>query len=142
MLFRNINKGDILSNREICNEARCANMGGMRYSTTTRSLILSMKEDGIYKNKMGANGIWYYVGMGQKGDQYFDWRQNSRLRDFLMNKENTDVIEVHLFKKEKAGYIYLDEVVKDSSIKSPYFDYQIDVNGNRRRVCIFPIRTM
>lgn len=101
MLFRNINKGDILSNRDICNEAMCANMGGIRYSKATKSLILFIKGDDIYKDEMDANGVWNYVGMGQKGDQDFEWRQNRRLRDFLMNKKILTLLKYTYLRRKK-----------------------------------------
>lgn len=61
--------GQILKNSDIVDTFKCGNMGGMRRSKTTNTLVLiSDYTKGIYHDKW-IGGILHYTGMDKNGDQ-------------------------------------------------------------------------
>ncbi len=129
-----IELGKIYSNKEICAIFGCGNMGGMRKVNATNSLILiTDPSKGIYEDRWDDDTL-YYTGMGKRGDQKIDSNQNKTLKN---SKENNTA--VHLFEVErKTEYIYRGLV---ELIKEPYCEDQEDVDGNMRRVWVFPLKT-
>lgn len=125
--------GDELTNKELRVLFQCGNMGGMRRSKKTGSLVIvSDHTKGLYRDEW-KNGILYYTGMGKKGDQVLEGNQNRTLYD-----SNTNGVEVHLFEVlEKAIYTYRG-VVK--LVEKPYQASQLDVEGCMRSVWIFPVK--
>ena len=125
--------GQILKNSEIVEIFKCGNMGGMRRSKTTNTLVIvSDYTKGIYHDKW-IGGVLHYTGMGKSGDQDIHWAQNATLAESDFNG-----IDVHLFEVIDAGeYIYCGRI---ELVSKPYVDRQLGEDGNDRKVWMFPIR--
>ena len=123
------------SNVDIMLLFKCSGQGGMRRSKETRTLVLVKDKASIYEDTW-QNGICYYTGMGQEGDQHFYERQNKT----LFNLPFIDV-EAYLFESYKIGnkntYKFCGKVVL---AEKPYYDRQADICHHDRQVCIFPLR--
>ena len=111
---------------------KCGNMGGMRRSKQTGTLvIISDDTKGLYRD-VWKNGVLHYTGMGKIGDQVLEGNQNGTL--FY---SDTNGVEVHLFEViTRAVYTYRG-VVK--LVDEPYKSRQPDDNGNMRDVWMFPV---
>lgn len=127
-----INIGEEVSNEEMRKLFKCGNMGGMRRSKQTGTLvIISDDTKGLYRD-VWKNGVLHYTGMGKIGDQVLEGNQNGTL--FF---SDTNDVEVHLFEVlKKAVYTYRG-VVK--LVDEPYKSKQPDDNGNMRDVWMFPV---
>ena len=127
-----INIGEELTNEEMRSLFRCGNMGGMRRSKKTGTLvIISDDTKGLYRD-VWKNGVLHYTGMGKIGDQLLEGNQNGPLY-----YSDTNGVEVHLFEVlQKAVYTYRG-VVK--LVDNPYKSTQPDDNGNMREVWMFPV---
>ncbi len=125
--------GDELTNDAMRRIFKCGNMGGMRRSKETGTLvIISDDTKGLYKDKW-IDGVLHYTGMGKIGDQVLEGNQNGTL--FY---SETNGVEVHLFEvMTKAVYTYRG-VVK--LVEKPYMTTQPDDNGNVRKVWMFPVK--
>lgn len=125
--------GETVTNHELYTEFKCANMGGMRRSKSTNTLvIISDHTKELYDDKWFGD-ILHYTGMGKIGDQDFDRSQNKTLANSHKNG-----VDLHLFEVFKPGkYIYqgIVELVSD-----PYEEMQKDDEGNPRIVLMFPVR--
>ncbi len=125
--------GQILKNKDIVDLFKCGNMGGMRRSKTTNTLVIvSDYTKGLYHDKW-IGGVLHYTGMGKSGDQDLHWAQNGTLADSDFNG-----VDVHLFEVMDAGeYVYCGRI---ELVDKPYEDRQPGEDGNDRRVWMFPIR--
>lgn len=125
--------GQILKNADVVETFKCGNMGGMRRSRTTNTLVIvSDYTKGIYHDKW-IGGVLHYTGMGKNGDQDINWSQNETLAECGRNG-----VDVHLFEVIDAGeYIYCGRI---ELVSSPYTEIQPGEDGNDRRVWMFPIR--
>lgn len=125
--------GQILKNSDIVDTFKCGNMGGMRRSKTTNTLVLiSDYTKGIYHDKW-IGGILHYTGMGKNGDQDINWAQNATLANYGRNG-----VDIHLFEVMDAGeYIYCGRI---ELVTKPYVDTQPGEDGQDRKVWMFPIR--
>lgn len=125
--------GQILKNADIVEIFKCGNMGGMRRSRTTNTLVIvSDYTKGIYHDKW-IGGVLHYTGMGKNGDQDINWAQNVTLAECRHNG-----VDVHLFEVIDAGeYIYCGRI---ELVRKPYTEIQPGEDGNDRRVWMFPIR--
>lgn len=125
--------GQELKNDDIVNIFGCANMGGMRRSLKTNTLvIISDYTNGLYHDKW-VGGVLHYTGMGKNGDQDINWAQNK----ILANYESYNV-EVHLFEVMDPGvYTYCGQV---ELVGKPYIDIQPGDDGRDRKVWMFPIK--
>lgn len=125
--------GAELSNTEMISLFQCGNMGGMRRSKKTGTLvIISDDTKGLYKD-VWKNGILHYTGMGKIGDQVLEGNQNKTLY-----YSDTNGVEVHLFEvMEKAVYTYRGVVVLADK---PYMSEQLDDNKQMRKVWMFPLK--
>ncbi len=125
--------GQILKNKDIVDLFKCGNMGGMRRSKTTNTLVIvSDYTKGIYHDKW-IGGVLHYTGMGKNGDQDLHWSQNGTLADSDFNG-----VDVHLFEVMDAGeYVYCGRI---KLVDKPYVDRQPGEDGINRRVWMFPIR--
>lgn len=125
--------GQILKNTDIVKIFKCGNMGGMRRSKATNTLVIvSDYTKGLYHDKW-IGGVLHYTGMGKSGDQDIKWAQNATLADCEHNG-----VAVHLFEVIDAGeYIYCGRV---ELVSEPYIEIQPDEDGNDRRVWMFPVR--
>lgn len=127
-----ISIGAEVSNDQMRRLFKCGNMGGMRRSTKTGTLvIISDETKGLYRD-VWKNGVLHYTGMGKIGNQVLQGNQNGTL--FY---SDTNGVEVHLFEVlKKAVYTYRG-VVK--LVDKPYKGKQPDEKGNMREVWIFPV---
>lgn len=125
--------GQILKNSDIVDTFKCGNMGGMRRSKTTNTLVLvSDYTKGIYHDKW-IGGILHYTGMGKSGDQDIRWAQNRTLAECGYNG-----VDVHLFEVMDAGeYVYCGRI---ELVSKPYIEIQPGDDGENRKVWMFPIR--
>ena len=125
--------GQSIKNHDIVEIFKCGNMGGMRRSKTTNTLVIvSDYTKGIYHDKW-IGGVLHYTGMGKTGDQDINWAQNATLAASGRND-----IDVHLFEVINAGeYIYCGRI---ELVDKPYIDIQPGEDGIDRKVWIFPIR--
>ena len=125
--------GSKLTNDEMRTIFKCGNMGGMRRSKSTGTLvIISDETKGLYLDRW-EDGVLHYTGMGKIGDQVLEGNQNRTLYE-----SNSNGIEVHLFEVlKRAEYTYRG-VVKLAA--SPYISRQKDDNQNLRNVWIFPVK--
>ena len=125
--------GAVVSNAVMAEAFKVGNMGGMRRSKTTGTLVLiSDSTKGLYKDKWNE-GILHYTGMGKIGDQAIDRTQNKTLAE---SKENG--VEVHLFEVNEPGKYTYSGVVELAG--KPYQETQPDDNGNSRKVWMFPLK--
>ncbi|WP_245808895.1 HNH endonuclease [Shouchella patagoniensis] len=121
-----------VSNEKISQLFKCSNQGGMRRSLKTNSLILISDKTKLYHDREEEK-IFYYTGMGKKGNQSLHFQQNKTLAE-----SQTNGVDIHLFvayKKRIYTYKGQYELVED-----PYQEEQKDEDGNVRQVWIFPLR--
>lgn len=125
--------GQILRNTDIIETFKCGNMGGMRRSKTTNTLVIvSDYTKGIYYDKW-IGGVLHYTGMGKSGDQDLNWAQNATLSNCRNNG-----VDVHLFEVIDAReYIYCGKVELVDKI---YTEIQYGEDGKERKVWVFPVR--
>lgn len=126
--------GNVYSNSEIANTFKCSNMGGMRRSKDTNSLVLIAKHNNpLYDDQWTEEGILNYTGMGTENDQNIGFAQNKTLT--ISKKEG---IKVYLFESYKDNEYYYDGEVELAG--SPYQSEEPDINGVMRKVVKFPLR--
>ena len=125
--------GQILKNADIVDTFKCGNMGGMRRSKTTNTLVIvSDYTKGIYHDKW-IGGVLHYTGMGKNGDQDINWAQNATLAGCGRNG-----VDIHLFEVMDAGeYVYCGRI---ELVDKPYTETQPGEDGTPRKVWMFPIR--
>ncbi|HFK1515001.1 TPA: HNH endonuclease [Bacillus cereus] len=124
--------GKIYDNGEITKRFKCGNMGGMRRSKKTNTLVLfSDHTKGIYDDRWDKD-ILFYTGMGQEGHQTLNGNQNKTLYE-----SNENGVGVYLFEAFQPGeHIFMGQV---RLVEEPFQDTQEDTQGQKRRVWIFPI---
>jgi 5-methylcytosine-specific restriction protein A len=125
--------GQTVTNSDIMAAFKCGNMGGMRRSRETNTLVLiSDHTKGLYEDKW-FNDILHYTGMGKSGDQDLFFMQNRTLAE-----SGSNGVEVHLFEVlVSAQYIYLGVV---SLADEPYQEIQVGDDGAPRQVWMFPLK--
>ncbi|MCD8051796.1 MAG: HNH endonuclease [Clostridiales bacterium] len=125
--------GQTLKNSELVAIFKCGNMGEMRRSKATNTLVLvSDYTKGLYHDKW-IGGVLHYTGMGKTGDQDIHWAQNAIL---AACEENG--VDVHLFEVIDAGeYVYCGRI---ALADKPYVAIQPGEDGTNRKVWMFPIR--
>lgn len=123
----------VVSNRELVDEFQCGMSGGMRHSSKTNTLcLISDNSKSRYHDKWIDN-VLHYTGMGITGNQDLTYRQNKTLAE-----SKTNGVIVHLFEVLiPTQYIYRG-IVKLAS--APYQGIQKDMDGNPRKVWLFPIQ--
>ncbi|MDO5003444.1 MAG: HNH endonuclease [bacterium] len=128
--------GNIYSNSEIANTFKCSNMGGMRRSKETNSLVLIAKHNNpLYDDQWTDDGILNYTGMGTENDQSISYAQNKTLT--IAEREG---IKVYLFESYKDNEYYYDGEVKLAG--TPYQSEEADINGAIRKVIKFPLKRL
>lgn len=127
--------GQAITNDELRTIFVCGNMGGMRRSRTTNTLvIISDHTKGLYEDKWFGDTL-HYTGMGKKGDQDINASQNRTL-----NESNTNGVDVFLFEVfEGNRYIYRGQVQLS---EKPYQEKQKDEDGRLRNVWVFPVKVV
>ena len=84
----NLQIGQDISNADLVSIFKCGNMGGMRRSHATNTLVIvSDYTKGLYHDKW-IGGVLHYTGMGKNGDQDIHWAQNDTLAN--CNKNGVD----------------------------------------------------
>lgn len=129
----NIENGKSLTATELMYVFKCSSYGGMRRSKKTNSLVLiSYKYNKVYKDRIENNEI-LFTGMGLKGDQDINFRQNKTLAN-----SNSNNVQVYLFEvSEPNKYIFKGQVKLN---RAPFREKQFDKNGKLRNVWIFPLK--
>jgi 5-methylcytosine-specific restriction protein A len=127
-----LNKGDVINNEELTQIFKCSTQGGMRRSHKTNTLVLvSNHVKSIYSDRWFGKEL-HYTGMGSTGDQTLG-AQNKTLHE-----SNFNGVEVHLFEVfELREYTYQGIVIYNSK---GYQEKQTDVDGNERKVWMFPLK--
>ncbi|PFL68883.1 HNH endonuclease [Bacillus anthracis] len=127
--------GKIYDNSEIAKHFKCGNMGGMRRSKKTNTLVLfSDHTKGIYDDRWDKD-ILFYTGMGQEGHQTLDGNQNKTLYE-----SNENGVSIYLFEAFRPGeHIFMGQV---KLIEEPFQEIQEDTQGKDRKVWVFPIRLL
>lgn len=127
--------GQEYSNDEIVKIFKCGNMGGMRKSNTKNALVLISfhdKTDRLYEDYW-RDGVLYYTGTGQIGDQDLENPPNKTLAESQRNG-----ITVYLFEMfNEQKYRYRGIVELDGE---PFQEEEKDANGNKRKVWKFPLK--
>lgn len=125
--------GQTVSNADIVNTFGCGNMGGMRRSHATNTLVIvSDYTKGLYHDKW-IGGVLHYTGMGKTGDQDINWAQNATLAESDYNG-----VDVHLFEvMDPCEYIYCGRI---ELVEKPYMEIQPGEDGEDRKVWMFPVR--
>lgn len=128
--------GNVYSNSEIANTFKCSNMGGMRRSKETNSLVLIAKHNNpLYDDQWTDDGILNYTGMGTENDQSISFAQNKTLT--IAKQEG---IKVYLFESYKDNEYYYDGEVELAG--TPYQAEEADINGFIRKVIKFPLKRL
>ena len=128
-----INIGDHLTNNELCQLFKCGNMGGMRRSKKTGTLVIISDHTKNFYHDEWKDGVLHYTGMGKNGDQVLEGNQNGTLYH-----SDTNGVNVHLFEVlEKSVYTYKG-IVKLAA--QPYQAAQETFDGEMRSVWIFPVK--
>lgn len=127
-----LNKGDVINNEELTQIFKCSTQGGMRRSHKTNTLVLvSNHVKSIYSDRWYGKEL-HYTGMGSTGDQTLG-AQNKTLHE-----SNFNGVEVHLFEVfELREYTYQGIVIYNGK---GYQEKQTDVDGNERKVWMFPLK--
>ena len=127
--------GDIITNEDLVDIFKCGNMGGMRRSKTTNTLvIISDHTKGLYEDKWFGD-VLHYTGMGKNGDQSLTFAQNRTLAE-----SNENGVDVHLFEVfQEREYVYMGRV---KLVDEPYQEVQKGEDGVPRKVWIFPLKVV
>lgn len=129
----NLNYGENLTNEQMYQLFKCSNAGGMRRSKETNTLVLISDHTKTFYNDRWEEDELLYTGMGLSGNQSLDYMQNKTLFN-----SNENRVDVHLFEVNKPTvYTYIGKVILS---RKPFQEEQVDINGNRRKVWIFPLK--
>lgn len=132
MDIKKLKVGSIFTNKDIYVTFQCGNMGGMRRSRSTGTLVIISDHTKMYDDKWYGNEL-HYTGMGKIGDQVLEGNQNKTLAESDKNG-----VEVHLFEVFKATQYVYQGVFTLSGI--PYQTLQIGEDNHMRKVWIFPLK--
>ena len=125
--------GDIIDNNTLCKEFKVGNMGGMRRSKETNTLVLiNDSTKGLYTDTW-ENDILRCIGTGKIGDQVLDGKQNRTLYD-----SRTNGVGIHLFEVKNPGEYEYSGMVELAD--EPYQAKQKGDDGAPRKVWFFPLR--
>lgn len=120
------------TNADLSAVFQCGNMGGMRRSLKTNSLVLISKHGSCYQDNW-KDGVLHYTGMGKVGNQSFDFARNKTLAE-----SDTNGVEVYLFESfEPNSYLYRGRVCLAGQ---PYYDYEKGDDDYERQVVKFPLQ--
>ena len=126
--------GATVTNQQISAEFRYGNMGGMRRSKRTQTLvIISDHTKSLYDDKWYGD-VLHYTEKRKRGDQTLEF-QNKTLAQSDING-----ITVHLFEALRPKQYIYHGVVKLA--ESPYQEDQPDEDGKIRKVWMFPIKPL
>lgn len=133
MNFCKFEIGQTVTHNELIAEFKCGNMGGMRRSKATNSLvIISDHTKGLYEDKW-LGDVLHYTGMGKSGHQDLFFMQNKTLA-----QSESNGVEIHLFEVlVPTEYIYGGIV---SLVDKPYQEIQKGEDRIPRKVWMFPLK--
>ncbi len=137
MQISDLHIGEAYTNREIVEVFKCGNMGGMRRSKQTNTLVLIAKYDNCYrKNRWDEQTkTLNFMGMGKIGDQSLTYAQNRTLAE-----SGTNGVKVYLFETFDVGvYQYCGEVMLAAQ---PFEASEPGADGKMRKVIMFPLRRL
>lgn len=135
MQISDFHTGETYTNHDIVDAFKCGNMGGMRRSKQTNSLILIAKYNHCYRDNQWdeQNKILNFTGMGKTGDQSLEYSQNKTLAE-----SKTSGIQVYLFEAfEPGAYQYCGEV---ELAAAPFEDSAIGTDGKLRKIIKFSLK--
>lgn len=95
--------GQIITNKKLREIFKCGNMGGMRRSLRTNTLVLVSDHTKILYEDRWYGDILHYTGMGKRGDQDINAAQNRTLNESKMNGVDIHLLEV--FKSNSYTYM-------------------------------------
>lgn len=128
----NLKYNQVITNAELQKIFSCGNSGGMRKSNENNTLtLIADYTKGYYKDSV-ENDIVLYTGMGKIGDQSLYGNQNITL--FESDNNNVELHFFEVFKRNEYTYKGVVELAYE-----PFQDFQLDINGNNRKVWIFPL---
>lgn len=126
--------GATVNHQKLCSEFKCGNMGGMRRSYATNTLIIiSDHTKALYDDKWYGNEL-HYTGMGKSG------AQSLKSQNRTLAESDTNGVDVHLFEVLKPTQYIYHGIVKLCG--APYQETQDDSNGIPRKVWMFPLTTV
>ncbi|WP_319525956.1 HNH endonuclease [uncultured Desulfosarcina sp.] len=137
MTFQNgLKAGNTITNTALARMFKCATQGGMRRSHRTNSLVIvSDHTKHIHQDRWVSSDLIHYTGMGLKGDQSLDYRQNKTLLE-----TRTNGVEPYLFEVYDPGQYLFRGRVKLAG--SPFKECRPDVDGKPRTVWVFPLQVV
>lgn len=125
--------GEIYDNDSIVKAFKCANMGGMRKSNTTNTMVLFSDHTGIYDDRWIDETTIEYTGTGQEGDQSLTTPQNK-----ILSESNFNGVRIHLFETFESGkHLYRGEV---ELCDKPFQEVQQDRNLEDRLAWVFRLK--
>jgi len=125
--------GQVISRQQISDIFKVAIMGGMLKNNDLNTLVIIADHTVPPYDDKWQDGVLHYTGMGKKGDQSINFKQNKTLA-----QSRTNGVSVYLFEVYHARqYIYSGKV---KLVGEPYQAEQPDENGVMRKVWIFPVR--
>lgn len=131
--IESLKSGEVINNEELCEIFSCSTQGGMRRSHATNTLVIvSNHIKSIYDDRWMGD-VFYYTGMGTKGNQSLTYAQNKTLAESNNNGVNVYLFEVFVNKE----YTYIGQI---QLVDNPYFEKQPDEDGNIRDACVFPLK--
>jgi 5-methylcytosine-specific restriction protein A len=122
--------GSVIDNKTLYQEFGCKNVGGMRRSHRTNSLVLISDHTKSFYCDDWKNGVFHYSGMGKHGDQSLFFDQNKTLFESPYNGVHIHFFEVFV----PTQYFYEGEV---SLIDNPTQEFHPDREGLIRKVWVF-----
>ena len=126
-------KGHIYRRDDLIDAFKGSFMRGMNKCNRTNALVLISKHTSnrIYGDKLFENNQIIYTGEGQKGNQTYTGANKD-----LLNSTETN-LPVYLFVVFKnQEYTYYGRVYLNGA---PYYEDELDVEGNNRKVIRFPL---
>ena len=131
--YRGLKIGQIITNNDIRLIFKCGNMGGMRRSHATNTLvIITDHTKGLYEDRWEGD-ILHYTGMGKNGDQDINFAQNRTLNESNINSVDVFLLEV----VKEREYTYLGPI---DLCDTPYQEEQSGEDGRKRKVWVFPVK--
>jgi hypothetical protein len=123
--------GDTLTNEQLNDIFGVANMGGIRISKLTGTILLVSSVDNDLYEDRDQDGFFSYTGEGQRGDQELV-RGNKALYD----SPGTGAPLLLFYKKQANEYEFQGEV---RLAAVPTQEQQPDADGQSRAVWVFPL---
>lgn len=125
--------GSTVDNSRIMQNFKCKNVGGMRRSHRTNTLVLVADHTKSFYADRREDSLIHYTGVGKKGDQKLTYDQNRTVAESASNGIDIHYFEVHFPKQ----YIYKGRV---KLAGEPYQEFQKDFENMIRVVWVFPLQ--